>query len=553
MQHQARRALWTLALIAALGPAAPLLAQGAQEPPPPIGGAEAEEAPAPRIDGAVVGEVRIRNKGVFDPDKPEENKRLFRLVSRLHRTTRRNVIADQILLGPGDPYTPEAVEESERILRAKSYLYEADIRPVPAGGNRVDLEVVTRDVWTLRGGVSLGRAGGENTGSVSLQDSNFLGTGKEVRFLRVDDVDRTSNVLRYLDPNLAGSRVRMELSYADNSDGGRQRFELERPFFSMDARWALGVKGFFDERVDRFYEDGRVRDRFRHERELVEVFGGVSPGLQEGRANRLLFGVTFDRERFGPDGGLDSDSLIPTDRELAYPWIGFESIEDRFVEERQLESIERVEDLNLGRQVRWRLGWSTPALGADRDRLIGEASIGGGWRPTPRQLLLGSLAGGLRVGEEGAENQIVGGRLRYYNRNFGRNVFFVGLEGELGENLDEERQFLLGGDSGLRGYPLRFQEGDRRLLLTLEQRFFSAREFFSLVHLGAAVFFDAGRAWYRDDRVDREILKDVGIGLRIGSSRSSSGTLVHLDLAFPLDGDDRIERVQWLVSTSESF
>ena len=50
--------------------------------------------------------------------------------------------------------TPYALMESELILRSNQYLYEAEIRPVPAGDGQVDLEVETRDVWTLRGGVS---------------------------------------------------------------------------------------------------------------------------------------------------------------------------------------------------------------------------------------------------------------------------------------------------------------------------------------------------------------------------------------------------------------
>ncbi|HSN87968.1 MAG TPA: hypothetical protein VL025_14510, partial [Thermoanaerobaculia bacterium] len=87
-----------------------------------------------------------------------------------------------------------------------------------------------------------------------------------------------------------------------------------------------------------------------------------------------------------------------------------------------------------------------------------------------------------------------------------------------------------------------------------EQRVFSDRELFHVLHVGGAVFFDAGRAWFKDDEFfDPPVLKDVGIGLRLGSSRSSSGAMVHLDLAYPLDRDEGIESLQWLVSTSETF
>ena len=49
------------------------------------------------------------------------------------------------------------------------------------------------------------------------------------------------------------------------------------------------------------------------------------------------------------------------------------------------------------------------------------------------------------------------------------------------------------------------------------------------------------------------LLKDAGIGLRISPSRSGLGNVVHLDPAFPLDGERSIKRVQWLVRTKASF
>ena len=57
----------------------------------------------------------------------------------------------------------------------------------------------------------------------------------------------------------------------------------------------------------------------------------------------------------------------------------------------------------------------------------------------------------------------------------------------------------------------------------------------------------------RDPEKARNWLKEVGIGLRFGSSRSSFGNVIHVDLAFPLDGDDSIDSVQFLVETKASF
>ena len=49
------------------------------------------------------------------------------------------------------------------------------------------------------------------------------------------------------------------------------------------------------------------------------------------------------------------------------------------------------------------------------------------------------------------------------------------------------------------------------------------------------------------------LLKDVGFGLRLGSTRSALGNVLHIDIAFPLDGPSSIDRVQLLIRTKSSF
>jgi hypothetical protein len=527
-------------------------------------GIQVEGAPA-IPPGSIIGEVHIDAQDLFDPQKPSEDGRLFHLANRLHRSTRTGVIERQLLFKPGDVFSPELVAESARLLRQNDYLYDVDIRPVLREDGKVDVEVTTRDVWTLQGGVSFSRSGGTNNSSLSVSDTNFLGTGKEVSLLRIGTVDRTSDLVRYRDPNLWGSRARLTLSHADNSDGGRDRFELERPFYSLASRWAAGVRAFRDDRVEQLYTLGKAIVGFDHRHDFLEMYGGLSRGLVDGAARRLQFGFTWSSDVFERSFKFPKRlSETPPDRKLAYPWVSFDSIQDRFVVERDLDRIQRSEDVNLGRQLHLLLGLSSAAFGGDGERWIVQTAASEGWRPTPRQLLLAQLGGSSRWASGDAENLVAGGQVRWYLRDFGRQLFYAALGADLAHRLDEEDQLLLGGDSGLRGYPLRYQAGDRRVLLTLEQRFFWDRELFHLAHAGAAVFFDAGQAWFVDPPSNgdqdplfadqkRRILKDIGLGLRLGSSRSSRGGVLHLDVAFPLDANRSIERVQWLVTTSDTF
>ena len=103
-------------------------------------------------------------------------------------------------------------------------------------------------------------------------------------------------------------------------------------------------------------------------------------------------------------------------------------------------------------------------------------------------------------------------------------------------NLQLGEQLLLGGDNGLRGFPLGFQNGSKSVVFTAEKRFHYDWYPYSLAKFGAVAFADVGTAW--GDGNDPKILADVGIGLRIIPTRSSSTKAIHLDLAFPVNGDD---------------
>jgi len=554
---------------AVLGMVSAVLAQSTAEELPPVAGEPAyvdplhQERPAGVPDdatleaaGAIIGEIELHVYDIFDLDDPEENKRLFRWANKLHINTKQRTVRNQLLFKEGDPYSARVLAETERVLRTTEYLYDARILPVAYEGNRVRVRVVTRDVWTLRPGLSLSRSGGENEFRIALNDANFLGWGKDITFRYSDTVDRTSYLYRYRDPNLAGTRWRLQAAYQDNSDGDQQLLDIERPFFSLDTRWSTAARALSFDRVDTLYTLGEIRERFQHVEDVYEAGAAFSRGYARGGTRRWAAGLTYEEHRFGPADGFAPSPEQPEDRLLVYPWMEFSSIREDYAKLRNLDQIARTEDLNFGREFAVRLGWCSEQFGADRDQAILFSSFRAGYVPMRDQLLLvrSYLSG--RWGSGDPENLLLGAAARWDIPTLGRHRFHVFVGVDVADNLDGERQLLLGGDSGLRGYPLRYQEGDRRYLLTLEQRFYTSWHPFQLVNVGAAVFFDLGEAWFagsRGDATELGVLRDLGFGLRLASSRSAEGSMVHIDLAFPLDGDDSIDRVQFLVEAHDSF
>jgi hemolysin activation/secretion protein len=246
--------------------------------------------------------------------------------------------------------------------------------------------------------------------------------------------------------------------------------------------------------------------------------------------------------------------LLPADRKLVYPWVALEWVEDRFHTARNRDQIEKTEDYSLGWRIRAQLGYASTGLGSDRNAVMMTSTLSKGLPLTDRQsIIFGASAAG-RLEDGSVAGGLLDAEARYYFRQSPRRLFFMNFSTEAGSNLDQDQQVLLG-DSGLRGYPLRYQAGEGRWLFTAEQRFFSNWYPFQLFNVGGAVFYDMGSTWGRDPLGTRSqgLLKDVGFGLRLGNSRSALGNILHIDVAFPLDGDSSIKNVQFLVETKRRF
>jgi len=505
--------------------------------------------------GARIGEIHFIAKQLFDVEHEDENTTLSRLANRLHIETRESTIRDELLFKSGDAYRVTLLEESERILRDTRYLRDARIRPVAYHDGVVDIEVTTQDVWTLDPGFNFGRKGGKNTAGIKFEELNLFGLGTQVGIAFTKGVDRDSKLIEYYDRQLGSSWWELSTAYSDNSDGRLAVFSLQHPFYALDARWASGVSLVDDKRVDSRYDLGEIIDQFATQEKFTSIYWGWSDGLVDNWVRRFSVGMSYEDHVFEPVTGAHPTRLLPEDRRLVYPWFAAEWVQNAFQTVRNRDQIEKTEDYSLGWSARAQLGYASTAFGSDRDAITFRATLSKGTSLTDRQSLLvdAGLTGRLESGE--LRGTTLGGAARYYFRQSPRRLFYLDLSSEVGENLDADQQILLGGDSGLRGYPLRYQAGEGRWLFTAEQRFFTNWFPFQLFNVGAAVFYDMGATWGHDPLASpsQGLLRDLGVGLRLGNSRSALGNVLHIDLAFPLDGDPSIKSVQFLVETKEKF
>ena len=508
--------------------------------------------------GALIGEVRIDTRDIFDLADEKENGILYRAANALHIQTRAGVVRRQLLFKPGERVSVRLIEETERLMRSSRIFYDVSIVPVAYSDGVVDIEVKTRDTWTLEPGWSASRAGGVNKTGFTLRDTNALGTGVLIGATRSTDADRSATVYRVTLPHAFDGWTAIDYSHSRLSDGQSNALSIARPFYALDTRWAAGFSTSTDTRIDSVFSNGAKVAQFRHMQDSAETFGGWSAGLVDHWTHRYSVGLSYlkDTYKVEPDAPLPPPDPFPVDQTLVSPFFRYELVHDNYEKVKNRDLIERPEYFGMGTQASVQLGRSLTGLGSTQQLWLYSASASDGFRLPSNRVMLGSASVSGQSGYAPLDRQLASGSIRFYDHHQdNRTLTFVSLAGDIVKDPNLANQLPLGGDTGLRGYPRNYQTGDRRLLLNVEERVYTDWYPFRLFRMGGAVFYDWGRAWGGpgESPSSARWLSNVGIGLRILSTRSSFGNVLHVDLAFPLNPDPNIKSFQFLVQTKLSL
>jgi outer membrane protein assembly factor BamA len=505
--------------------------------------------------GARIGSITIASRQIFDVDDPRENYGIYRLANRLHMRTRESAVRAQLLFREGQPYRRQALEETERNLRRLQYLREPKVRPVRYHDGLVDVEVLTHDVWTLQFGPSYGRSGGTDQSSFEIQDNNLFGLGKTLAIGVGKDVDRTSTFFEWRDANLLGSRWRDGIHWTDSSDGYAHSVALWRPFYALTTRWAGGLSVAQSHWSNSRYLLGDKYDEYDSRARSTDLYVGWSPGLKGAFTRRLSLGLRQDESRFAPDATGATLGPLPADRVLRYPYLRFDLITDAFRKTTNHDQIARTEDQQFGLNATLIGGWADRGFGADRDALIVDSTVSYGFALGEDHDLFASLAASGRLEGGTPEDARLRAEAGWYWTTSPHTLLHVRAVFDTGHRLDLDHYFELGGENGLRGYPLRYQQGTRRTIAKIEERIYTEWSLWRLFDIGGAVFFDIGRTAGANPIGAPQLgwLKDAGVGLRLGNSHSSLGNVIHIDLATPIGAARDISRLQLLVGTEATF
>ena len=539
-----------------------------------ISAAGLELEPAPW--GKQIGKIRIYTEEVF-----AEKNRLLRLLNFFHRTTRPDVLRGEVIVEEGETWTQERIEETARRLRDPLFSSVVVVLPVKsAAAGKVDVLVVTRDIWSLRLNTQYTIQEGELTDlSMSLSENNFLGRRLVVALALTMDQGKIETGPLFIDKNFLGehlelrSRVnaivnRSSLFDGDiDTEGSSSTVSLRKTLWQLSSKWGGGVNFTHRYATERRFEGTNLRQvrcalgatecvllnretaaitpddeklpfiyrqrRWSVTASAVRQFGTkvkqqVSFGHSlDSTKPRLLDGFPGTVEQREP---FIARVLPPSEVDSA-PFVSYALFTPRYRTRSNVSTYDLAEDLRLGPDLEASAGFGLKLLGSDDNFQRG--GLGGGYTlPIARD---GSIRVGAAYstryqdGEFRDNGASVSMRLVTPNLRYARVI----MESTLGTRWNERRRgfFTIGSDNGLRGFGINQFFGERVFGTQIEAR--SIPTSLWVLRLGGVVFYEVGGA--ADTLKNLQLHQDAGVGFRMLLPQTSR-ELFRFDLAFPLDG-----------------
>ena len=465
----------------------------------------------------------------------EEKGGLYQTANEWHINTKPYVIRRLLPFKEGDLIEPRDISEAERILRRQSFLRNAEITVLPSDDG-IELKVRTWETWTLFPTVDIKREGGNTDFSYGIQDANLLGHGLGATIEYFSEQERTGYSLLLASNVLTDSHVRSHLILSDNSDGEQYAFGVGKPFYTLNDQWALHFDVNIERKEETIYSNDIKINQFSHDIENFNMSYAISDGIKDGAVWRYYAGFTHDKSDFYE---LDTTIALPENRDLSYPWIAVEFQQDQFIKSKNLYLIGRTEDVQLGWFYRFQLGLNLNHANY-HNSLLWSSLLRYRQQSGPNNLYQVYLSsrGVEGNGLEPTTHYYQMGYEHFYHASQSR-TWYAKIGYSAADNPYIDQPIAIGGETGLRGYPLEYQHGNKSLVINLEKRYYPDLNILQLLDVGFVGFVDIGKASGATQYPNQEdgTLISAGIGLRLFVSRSSGRNLINIDFATPLNSD----------------
>jgi hypothetical protein len=529
----------------------------------------------PSPEGKTLEGVDIVTLDVFEPRDPVPT-----FFDVFHTTSRRYVIAREVLLVPGEAYRQTLVDDSVRNLRTLPQL--SLIIAIPTRGStpeRVRLLVITKDVWSLRPNWNFQFTnGGIAMLSAQPAETNVAGTHNVANLNFILNPAQVVLGAGYTSYRLDGTRIQLQPSAnvawnraTGSPEGSYGGLVAGQPLFSPRTEWAWDASVNWVDYVYRRFENTDVATYVdpTTKQSLPFAFTGQLYGTQYTLTRSLgwstkhdfTLGASVARSQYSVDAsstpGISrqtvsdfSSAYVPVSDNRVGPFVQYHTYAKRYVRLLDFETLGLQEDFRVGHEAFVNVYPVSHALGSSRDFLGLDASV----------LYTLPMADGLaRAAVESITEAETGSlsdasiepslHLVSPTALVGRFVFDAHM-------LYRYRNYLnqvsyLGGDTRLRGYPTEFFAGKDVVNLNVEFRTRSIDVW--TLQLGLVGFYDVGDAFNGLSLLHP--YESVGVGARALFPQLDR-LVVRLDVGFPMGDGARLPGMtpaSFFIALSQAF
>lgn len=526
-----------------------------------------------------IGQVQIVSGDIFSLEEVAEVggvlAGLRKAMNGLSIDTRQYVIRKELLFRPGDLYDPALLAETERNLRELGFLNSIRVAAIDTTQDgQVNIAVHTRESWTLQTSLAYARSsGGDTRWSVKLSEKNFLGHGLTLGAGLGADENSPYWNFWFRQRRLTRHNLQVGVDYSDRDDGYYRNVFASRPFYSQTDPWTASVSAWNGLSDARYYlsnaspagvdpaEENSLYARIPTQRKGLQLLFQKRVSSQDSQQIwRLGAGLRItdqdvrvdEQERWELSDGrsLDLRYLMEPGQPLArdqgttvYPFLWVHTLGRNWVKARFVEQYGPVEDIPLS--------WNWNLLTGPNGHNMGSTTgfDGNTWLTElglSRWLALGpglAKVSGYALWQLGSDRNrhhqysLTGGWIGRQGNENHPWITRVTAEYSAGENLVGSQALLLGLSRGLRTLEFDGMAGDRLIRWNFEQGKATPWEVGGLFRMGAAVFYNGGLArWQDEDRAFSEARHEVGVGLRLGPTRSGAANVSRFDISWSLDG-----------------
>ncbi|GAW95680.1 MULTISPECIES: hypothetical protein [Colwellia] len=450
--------------------------------------------------------------------------------------------------------------ELERHLRSRRYLRDAN---VSSDDGIENITITTWDNWSLMPTVSFGRKGGVNTYSFGIKESNLLGLGIDTEIEAYRNTQRSGYKLSASIPLFQKQNTEVKLWFADNDDGQQHSIFLHKMFAGFHTKTAYNL-GFNEEsRNDTLFQNGQDQSIYRHDISFKVANYAWLNFNSDSRLLRYRVGITQDKNTFSALTNEHHNDLtvppltnvVPEDRDLLYPWFAFEYIEKDFRKLTNVHLITQIEDFNHGWQLNSRLGIGNGNK-ENTAWTVWKMRVKKGFNLHNNALLLLDFALANDIYQHRDSRLLVKLTAEYFYQLNKRWGFYLSNTNVASKNQYLDKPVTMGGNTGLRGFPLQYQHGKSSIKATAEIRYYPQINLFKLFDLAAVAFVDTGRTYGESTvkNIEEGWLGSVGLGLRLHSPHSGGNhPIIHIDFALPQSDNPNINSFEIRVQAKKSF